>query len=502
MRVFLLLLPTIFWTFHLSSQDFERKEESMVVNSGEAQYDGKEITLVGEVVVQHGLGQISAHRLSFQPHYDKDQKSQLGVLKISDHIEILLKEGGKLNCQQAEVDYSKMQGIFLGDSNSPDVTYSLSGEEQTGETPLRSPFELRSLKMTLNLVKETSENSSSKIMINQIEASSDVRVRYNNDYTLLADHAIYQRLPKDPSSLAGDLTLTAKHHLPHCKMTNLNGDRLSAQKIQLSTNNRQLVLTNPFGTLFFRREGIPLQSLEFSSQELTWSDRQQQLIFDGNVHIRQNEVLNIDTEHQLILSQSNANGKKTLRSMHAPQNTRISYQPAQHDNLHRITCPGPFTIDHEKQEMTMERNSSFPYSQVHLDDIHGEMQADYVNLQYQWNEKELLAGRMILEGNVKLTNRFDGHLEESGSILHYVLADRVDYFPESQEMVLTASNGNRVLFFDKVNNVQMSAPSLKVKHDVATNKQAVQGMGDVRFTFIDKEFDQMKHFFPKETWSK
>ena len=40
--------------------EYSGQDDAMVVNSGEAQYDGNEIILVGEVDVQHSLGGISA----------------------------------------------------------------------------------------------------------------------------------------------------------------------------------------------------------------------------------------------------------------------------------------------------------------------------------------------------------------------------------------------------------------------------------------------------------
>jgi hypothetical protein len=69
-------------------------------------------------------------------------------------------------------------------------------------------------------------------------------------------------------------------------------------------------------------------------------------------------------------------------------------------------------------------------------------------------------------------------------------------------MTLAGVNGNRVLFFDKVNNVQMSAPSLKVRHDSSTQKDSIQGLGDVRFTFIEKELEQLKEHFRLEESQK
>ncbi len=481
-----------------------QKEDSMVVNSGEAQYDGKQIILVGQVIVQHSLGQISARRLSVQSSSNIDKKNKLGFLKINDDVQIELKEGGRLYCQQAEVDYANMQGIFLGNAAWPDVTYFNKGEEGESGEKTRPPVELKSSQMTLDLLRESATDSpAAKILVRQIEANHNVRVRYNQDHLLLADHAVYQRLPAEVNkgSLAGILTLTVRGDLPVCKMTNVNGDHLSAQMIQVNTRERKLWLTQPKGMLYMRREGRPVQTLEFSANELAWDEQQHTLQLTGDVNITQNGSLHIHTDHELLISQAIVNDKRVLKFLQSPENTYIDYTDTQKGNTHRIHCPGFFSIDHERQEMVFQglkdiSGKNNEELQVYIEDVLGEMYADRVRIHYTWEERQLVPARTILEGHVRLMNRFDGHVEETGSVLHYALADVVEYFPKQQEMVLKGSNGNRVLFFDKVNNVQMSAPSLKVIHDTTTKKEIIQGLGDVRFTFIEKELEQLKQHFP------
>lgn len=473
-----------------------QKEDTMIVNSGEAQYDGKSIVLIGQVKVEHSLGHISANRLSVLPSIHKDKKNKFGLLKISENVQIQLKDGGMLSCQHAEVDYGQLQGIFLGNETQPDVVYMSQGEEKTG----KSFIEIKSNKMNFALIRETiSTDTRIRTGVKQIEADQNVRVNYNQDYVLLADHAFYQRSSEEKLSKAGLLTLTVKEDLLTCTMTNLNGDRLSAHEIQINTVDRKLWLKQPVGLLYTKREARPVQSLEFSAQELIWDDLHQNLLLKEQVDITQNHSLHIQTNYEIFIAQAIVEQKKTLRFLRSPHETRISYSDAKKDVNHKIYSPGPFIIDHERQEMTMQSlilPSINETQQVYIEDMLGEMYADRVVLYYQWQNNQLVPEKMILEGNVKIMNRFDGHRDEVGSILHHALADRVECFPKHQEMLLTSTAGNRVLFFDKVNNIQMSAPSLKVRHDSTTQKEIIQGLGDVRFTFIEKELEQFKAHFP------
>lgn len=487
----------------IDSQAEIEKDETIKVHSGEVQYDGKEIVLVGQVSVQHGLGQISARRLSLL--FDSQQKNRFAFLKLQDDVQLELKEGGCLYCQGAEVDYAKMQGVFWGNAKCPDVIYLNTREEKKTMQSIQFPLEVKSHQMICELLRESATSSSpAKTLVKQIEAINNVRVLYNRDQLILADHALYQRLATHAScSDTGLLTLSGRGTQPVCRLTNLNGDHLNAQRIQVNTMERQLRLDQADGMLYMRQEKRPLQTLEFSSNELIWEGQKQTLWLKGQVKVTQNGTFHIQTDDEIAIMQTDMQGKKTLRSIQSLKNTQISYQDVQKGNTHKIHCPGALLIDHEQQQMTFQgitnaNPSPQAHQQVYIEDLLGDLYADRVQVFYTWKERHLIPEKIILEGNVRLLNRFDGHLEESGSILHYALADRVEYLPSQQEMTLSSTKGQRVLFFDKVNQVQMSAPSLKIRRDVTTQKETIQGVGDVRFTFIEKEMEQIKKHFRLE----
>lgn len=475
------------------------KDSQIKVNSGEAVYDGKKIVLIGDVVVQHSLGRISAHRLSLLPQQGRKKNSKFSSLEISDKVLIELKEGGQLQCEKGEVDYEKMQGSFLGTAEFPDVVFLNQGEGNGAVGSKRAPIEVKSNQMTFKL-SFGADTASSETHVSQIEAIQNVRVGYNQDYQLLADHALYQRLPhEDNSSHQGLLTLTVMEGRPFCRLTNLNEDILDAKTIQVNTFEHQMQLDQPEGKLLMRKEGQPVQALEFKANELTWDDRKQTLRLKGAVDISQNGSLHVQTDHEMTIVQTNFKDKRTLSLIQSPVNTQISYTDVK-GITHRILAPGALTIDHEKQEMTLQgaadrTGQPDEKRQVYIEDLMGDMYADSVRICYHWEGSRIEPEKIILEGNVKLLNRFDGHVDESGSILHYALADIVEFSPKQNEMSLGCSDGNRVLFFDKVNNIQMSAPSLKVRQDTASGKEMIQGEGDVRFTFIEKEIAQLKQRF-------
>lgn len=494
-RVIQSLATVFFFTFGLSSEEKEKStaEQMMVIKSGEAQYTGREVILTGQVEVQHSLGEISAHRLALIPSLTKEKKGRFDLLKMDDEVHIQLKQGGELFCQEAQIDYTKMEGVFKGDAIRPDVVYLNHQEKREGERQERAPLELKSLSMTMELIRGSGQFAG-KTFIRQVEADRQVRVSFNHDYLLLADHAVYQRIPDESSPMAGLLTLTVQGGLPACTMTNLNGDRVVARMIQLNTIDRKLWLTQPEGALFMRHGNKPPEEIEISAQELMWDDQNQKMFLRGKVDMLQSHFLRLKSPYEVVITHSLVDGKRSMRSFYSPRDILIDYSNGNEEMLHKIFSPGPLTVDHEQQTITLQGDEEG--QQVYIEDVMGDAYADFVFVDYTSEEGKIVPQRVILEGNVRLMNRCHGKREEACSVLHYALADKVECFPEQKEMLLTCSGEKRVLFFDKVNNIHMSAPSLRVTNDSETKKSRVQGVGDVRFTFIEKELEQFKGRFP------
>lgn len=153
------------------------------------------------------------------------------------------------------------------------------------------------------------------------------------------------------------------------------------------------------------------------------------------------------------------------------------------------------TIDHVRMITLLESSPSEENigekKQVFFEDSLGEIFADKVELFYKEENEKFILIQIKLQGSVKLKDRNASDNKE----LHYGLADEVLYDPQSKEITFTALRKKRVLFFDKVNNLQISAPSLKIRRDKATKKELIQGFGDVRFSFLEKEFLELQKKF-------
>ena len=137
-------------------------------------------------------------------------------------------------------------------------------------------------------------------------------------------------------------------------------------------------------------------------------------------------------------------------------------------------------LEHAKETVTFFRT---PEQQIHFMDAYGEIFADHFEVKY----KDKVVESMKMEGKVFLA--YSRPQEEDRS---YAYADTVTYDPTTQEMVMI---GDRVLVYDRVNKMEVSAPKLRIRRDQATQKERIKGEGDVRFTLDEKEFDILKNKF-------
>lgn len=161
-----------------------------------------------------------------------------------------------------------------------------------------------------------------------------------------------------------------------------------------------------------------------------------------------------------------------------------------------LECPGQLEIDlpgrravlkcaHKSGEQIEEAE------QVFFQDHLGKVYSDEAVINFDWVDGTPHIRTIALQGHVKMIHR-------QGALMQYALADTVDIDYPVQEMFLRAFPEKRILLYDKINNLEVSAPALKVKRDITTGKHSYQGTGQVTFRFAEEEFRQMKKRFQLE----
>ncbi|MBA2728822.1 MAG: hypothetical protein H0U49_11700 [Parachlamydiaceae bacterium] len=501
------------------------QEGQMEIESQKCEFDGKKITLNGSISLVHELGKMTADEAVLFANPD-EKKLSIGMLKINKNVIITSKEGSQLTCDEALINYKTMQGNFSGADPSAFVTFYEVAKEKSGPILM---LKSRSMQAQIARQENTEKGSST---LKEIIALKDVNIEYK-DLNVTADKGIYSRTDNPDLSSEGAATLKAipgtiilsmDQPESYCHVKSAKGDLIQSFKLHIDTAKNEINFLMPQGKVQFQQNTVE-SSLEFSADNLLWklngslyrpktemekqkSDKANPqfqpsggiLLLSKNVSVDIQNKGTLTTDCELEIHYQNINGKRQLRSIESNGHTTLSSPEKQEGHFHFLYCFGRFFVDHDKMITTFdsptnEQGITALGKQVVFRDSLGEMHADKLTLYYQNIEGKISPSRLIAEGNVYLLDRKGTPANQDASLIHYALADRVKYEFESKEALFTASKKKRVLFYDKTNNLQISAPALKLKRDGGNNKESIQGIGDVRFSFMENEVQQLKARF-------
>ncbi len=490
----------VFIFLHLLSAVAIAQEESvLIVESDTAIYEGKQITLKGNALLDHPLGKICAQHIEAIAEKEGRQLD-LQQLKMRDRVRIELRDTGRLTCGQAHIDHAAMTGDFSGSEEEEYVVYT---EEKGAQSGSGSPLTVKSRHMVLHINKEAAGHVLRE-RISAIDADRDVTVNYNNDYVAKADIAVYRKednsLDTPQSGLFGQISLHAKEKDGLCQISNRQGDVIKATQIDIDTRKHLLSFSHPRGSLKVENKKL-VQEIDFSSDTLLWDDIQHLLTLRGDIKIAQAGMGHLTTDKELLVFHENQNGVKQVHTIECTGETTLVYTDQENGTEHILTCYGKVIVDHKLFKTTMESPRDIngivlSDKKVFFKDAMGEIFADKLTIFYDVANHKLEPSRLLLEGDVRILKCTATDPENEGTFLQYAIADKVEYTAQAKEVVLSTEKPKRVLFFDKVNYVSMSAASLKIRRDELTQKESIQGVGDVRFSFAQKELEEFKKIFP------
>ncbi len=437
----------------------------MVVNSDLVDYDGKTLHLKANVSIQTEIGHFTADSV--------DWEEQSDFLSLEGQVHCLLKDGTALSCERAKCDLTSGQIKLEGGDKEVVLNDLLHGR-----------FCLQAKAMDLQL--GTDKNSLKKHVLH-LALEGCVKFQYQNEMTVVADKAVYQR-DADASQnepLYGILKLTGL-----CQYSNPLGDTISADEVALDFVKKQTSIAAPIGVFCVHHLGNA-EKLHFSAGRLFWDRADKKIELREKVKAELPEIGQFSVEEEISLVYRMVNGKRELKRLECQGETRLAVEDAKKKYSCTFVCPGKVTVDREKQKISMCRSDQG--SQVFFQDGLAKISADLVNLHFSHDEKTVLQ-QVLLEGRVQLVNRLTQFLDGENP-MQYALADSIEYLPVSKELNLLSSGKQRVLFQDNVNHIQISAPALRIKRTTPAQKGYIQGVGDVRFSFAKAEAEMLKNAF-------
>lgn len=465
---FLLCLSFLFLSFSNS--------EKAIIESDRAFFDGQKVHLLGKVSLKHAVGTLQAEEVTLSSNDENSGEVDRIVLK--DQIFLIFNEGGLLTAPSGEFNCSESKAHFESSVDCP-VTFK--------KTDTHSPFQMTSSALDIFFNPEGKE-------IQNITAKGNTALSFCN-IQAFCDQALYSKIEQENHIRSEQILLNSTP--PNGCSLICRQDMIETSSLLIDTGLKTLLFKNPHG--FLHTESEPIQ---FSADTMQWDENNNCLVLQNQVCIEEPSFGRLVSEGPIYLYR---NEDRKISLIECKKPVVITRHDPETHFCHTLQCYGTMTIDPEKMTVWLtspkETDGTVKKEwQIAYEDVLGTMTSDIATMTYVNCEGSVKPSKLVAEGDVQITNRFAPSKELQETYAQYILADKAEIFVETKEAFLSSTD--RVLLFDKINRLELSAPAVKIKRNEATNKESIQGVGDARFVFVDHEFDKIKKRFLLEDVDK
>lgn len=483
-----LLLPL---TFSAAEQPQEG-----YLSSTSASYDGSALVLSGHVVLDHGLGKMTAEEASLERQEATSKDFPFSLIHLRKEVLLSLKSSAKLMCDAAELDFTSLKGQ-LTSPHSGVVSYTDSLPQKGGT---QAPLSLKSPKIELSLVRSEAGDKKAEYDVDTILAKDTVTIEYNKQFVLQADHALYRKAGLTSTSAAkefqGIITAYPKDASSFCTLTH-GDDTVEASSIDIDLTTNQIAMHKPKGHLASTL--VPQMQkgdVTFTSDFMQWDSPLQTLTLKGRSEVKESMLGTLITEEELRIQQGSVKGKTVINKIQTRGPTELVYQEAGSSVYHKLACHGTLKIDREHLQAlltspTSEGSRPAFADQVYYEEMNMGAYADNASVEYSMEGEALRPVSLSLKGNVCLFSR------SSVEPFRCSIADRMSYSPTTKTLILSANPGQKVLFWDEQQSVRMSAQEVHLTQNPTTGQTVIQGVGTVKFSLSSEENETLKKFFPQ-----
>lgn len=473
----LLIATLVLWKLSLLAVS---DRQGTQITAKYASGDTRHMILSGDVTVKNDLGILKAENIKID-NTEKNGPISCSRCLLEDRVYISFTNGDQLNCDRADINCESLQGVFLSQEETPKVVYHHVVND--------SFFQISSHQMNASLVSNT-ENEESSFSLDRVDARRDVSLNYSDRLFITADQTVYSR-----KTGIVDIYVDIDSS---CTVTDDLGNCIFADHITADMNDSIITLFYPQGVVSSAGEEERFSKMWFSAKTLKWEKNSLQCSLSGGVDVELEEIGRLQNDDEVRFVYYRDDGHIHLSRIEGEGNTALFYRDPMSIFDREIFCYGRFAIDHQKKEIRLSGPDNGDGVQENLQivfrDGRGEIHADKAFITYSYDGHHLKPQKFALAGNVRLSNRLP--LDDTPlAHVQYVLADRVDVFPDTKEMRFRAAPGRRVLFLDRKNELEISAPALQIVRDQETNKETFKGIGDVRFSLAEKELVEIQKKF-------
>ena len=433
---------------------------------GEISFEGNKMLLSGDFKWEHPLGNISAKSAAACFDYNESPMMHYGMpheISMQEGVAITMNDGGELKAPYAWLGCRQWLGVFHGHEGQK-ISYEKKADL----------LSLKSLRMELNFLPPRPGHL---VLLERLVADGQVEIGLGNDVRLTSDQAVFDEFSSKgafgrASILSQDSSCNMTQSLPDGLL-----NTVECERAEFDLRGNKGILFEPEGVL--QRDGVPLF---FKASEMTVDKESEEIILQPPVAI--DWLGRLDSSGKVEITRKN----KKLQSIYLQGLSKLLWKDPQ-GNEHRLNVPGTLQIypDQHYMEISHARNE-----QIFFSDHYGQIYSDHILLTFQEIAGKLEPLRIKFEGNVRLQNNNPGSVQ-------YALADEAFFEFGEKTLTLQSKTRPRVLFYDELNKVEASAPSLVINRDPKTGQNVMRGIGNVRFMFAEEELNELKKRFSLET---
>ncbi len=470
----------------------------------EAQCSNRMIELNGSVTIDHELGVLKAAQVTLEPQQEGLKQP---LITLKEDVTVDWWDGATLSSQYAQFNLATLTGHFEGSPKAPYIRYIRPDRAKNRAIALSGQ------KMDLQIKETAGSGERRGFKLETLDLDGEVALAEEGFYTIQADHATYSSLDQEQSSSAASLTrqpaqivLTRQQLTDFCSVKTATGDCLFARYLTLNLPERVISGEAIKGELVASHRAAVKESpaasevMQVECERLVWRVPEEILELQKEVELHHPGYGDLRCDQKVSLKRHRFEGMWQLKGIETEGVTHLLYR-GDPTTTHCLTCYGVVSIHHDELFTTLHspknsENQVEEAKQLLFEDGYGRIYADKAKIEYDMIGLRPKPCKIILCGNVRMHNSYKQPLGSETDVQQYALADLVEFYPETRQMRFSSLDPKRrVLFFDRVNNLQMSAPRLSISRGPHQGKETIKGEGDVQFVFREQEVELFKKRF-------
>ena len=471
-------MKAIFSLLIISTALYGEIENSSLLSSTTASFDGNSLILQGHVLLDHAIGKLGAERAILQKQ-EQGKEFPFSVIELEKDVSVALRNQASVSCDEAHFDFTALKGALIGLQDHfvrYQDTFLQEGKKQS--------FVITSKSADM-IMQRVETPKGLEYDVQTIIANDEATFAYGDRFKVNCDQAVY-----DPKILQKRmLTASPASDKGVCNFEYKEG-KMAAKKFEVSIDSGEVFADSPHGYFL----PAPNEKLLFQSQKMAWNQNEQIIMLEQNVEVVDPIFGNLFAKEKLLLFHNSKKGKKSFHTIQTRGHATLTYKEQKKQAVHTLTSFGTIKLDRDRGNVLVEspvQNGLVPTGmQILYREESMTISSDRANMEYSNTGTSFQPISVTLKGNIRL------YTEDQNRPVRCALADRVNYSPSTRTFILAANPGKKVLLWDETETLQIAAQEIHITQEADSEKESIKGVGNVSFSFSQEENRLLRKLFP------